>query len=447
MELKDLLLAPLYLIIIYATAFWARSKYTNKFTKKYFIPALSLKLGGAISLGLIYQFYYGPGTTVGGDTGNYYHQAKIILSAFEDSIDYGIRLFFSNGEFVSELRVYTKQMQWYKSPTEYFIIKTAAIFGIISFGSYAVIAMMFAITSFSGLWVMFKTFLKIYPTLTKEFAIAIFFLPSVFFWGSGLMKDSLTLGALGWVFYGFYATFIEKKNILFNFLILFAACYVIYVVKVYILLSFLPPALYWVFTENNSRIKSGAIRALVKPIFIALGLVFAYLGATIITAEDEKYSLDKIGERTRINSVYLSEYQASGSAYHIGTLDGSIGSMISVAPQAIIVALYRPFLWEVRNPFMLLSAFEALLFIFLTLKIILKVGIFKIIGFVTSKPIITFCITFSLIFAFGVGTNSGNFGTLVRYKIPLMPFYLSALYIMNAYLKRPRNTRRLAATE
>jgi hypothetical protein len=49
---------------------------------------------------------------------------------------------------------------------------------------------------------------------------------------------------------------------------------------------------------------------------------------------------------------------------------------------------------------------------------------------IASQPILTFCFLFSIILAIGVGTNSGNFGTLVRYKIPLMPFYLSALFIM-----------------
>jgi hypothetical protein len=47
-------------------------------------------------------------------------------------------------------------------------------------------------------------------------------------------------------------------------------------------------------------------------------------------------------------------------------------------------------------------------------------------------PVLTMCFVFSLIFAISVGISSGNFGTLVRYKIPLMPFYLSGLYILQS---------------
>jgi hypothetical protein len=35
-----------------------------------------------------------------------------------------------------------------------------------------------------------------------------------------------------------------------------------------------------------------------------------------------------------------------------------------------------------------------------------------------------------LLFAFAVGFTSYNFGALVRYKIPMMPFYYIALFIL-----------------
>ncbi len=78
MDLKDLFLTPLYLALFYGLAFAVRKRFTNPLTKKYFIPALSVKFLGAISLGLIYQFYYG-----GGDTFNYYYHVKIVISAFQ----------------------------------------------------------------------------------------------------------------------------------------------------------------------------------------------------------------------------------------------------------------------------------------------------------------------------------------------------------------------------
>jgi hypothetical protein len=441
LELKDLFLTPVYLLLLYGLAYWLRPKLTNKSTKKYFIPALTVKFIGAIGLGLIYQFYYG-----GGDTFQYFYHIKILYAALLDSPVAWLKMMLSSGQFDQDTYQYTSRMQWYRSPTEFIVIKFGSFFSLFSFNTYTVIGLFFAFLSFTGMWKMYQTFLKLYPSLYKEFAIAVFFLPSVFFWGSGLMKDSLTIGSLGWLFFGFYQGLIEKHKVFKSIVIILISAYFIYSIKVYILLSFLPPALFWIFLENNKRIKSPALRMLARPLFILLGLASAYIGATRLTEGDARYDINNIGERSRINAVYLTKQVVTGSAYDIGIFDGSLSSMVTVGPQAIVVSLYRPFLWEVRNPVMLLSAIEASIFIFFTLRIFYRAGFLKTLKFIGSKPILVFCMVFSVVLAFGVGTNSGNFGTLVRYKIPFMPFYLAGLYILQAHAKRPKKLVRLAAT-
>lgn len=434
MEFKDLLLTPLYLLFIYGIAYYVRPRVTNKANKKYFIPALTIKILGAIAVGIIYQFYYGDGAG-SGDTFNYYRQTEYMYNAFKDSPGIWIRMMLSSGEMDAVTYKYASPMIWYRSPTEFIIIKIASIFSILSFHTYTVIAIFFAFISFTGMWQMYLTFLKLYPSLTKKFAIAVFFLPSVFFWGSGLLKDSLAIGALGWVFYGFFKLLIEKRQILKSLLIITLAAYTLAAIKVYILLSFIPPALFWVFNENNKRIKNPTLRTISKPIALVLGISLAFLSATNLTEGDSKYDIDKLGEQSRINSIYLTEQVYTGSAYNIGIFDGTLPSLATVGPQAVVVALYRPFLWEVTNPVMLLSALEASIFIYFTLLFFYRAGFFKTIMFISSKPILSFCFIFAILLAFGVGINSGNFGTLVRYKIPIMPFYLSALFIMQAHLK------------
>jgi hypothetical protein len=443
MELKDIFLTPIYLGIFYAIAFAVRPSFTNKYTKPYFIPALTVKFVGALGLGLIYQFYY-----TGGDTFNYFGECKVIYGAFGDSFGIGLRLLGPNdGTYTGDISRYASQMPWFGSPTEYFVIKVAAVCGLFCFCTYSVIALMFAIISFSGIWALYTAFLRIAPAIYKELAFAIFCLPSVFFWGSGLMKDSLCIGAIGWTFYGFHRALIVRRRVVQAALIGVLGVYVLASVKIYILLSFMPPALLWMFNEYNQSIKSAAVRNMARPLFLLVGLGAAYLGATRLTAGDDKYDVDKIGERTQINQRFLYELtKDQGSAYNIGSFDGTLGSMVQVAPQAVIVTLFRPFLWEARNPIMLLSALEALLLLGLTVKLFFARGLLGSLSQIASQPILTFCFLFSIILAIGVGTNSGNFGTLVRYKIPLMPFYLCALFIMRQQQHRPVAVRRNATS-
>src|SRR5204863_6631919 len=102
------------------------------------------------------------------------------------------------------------------------------------------------------------------------------------------------------------------------------------------------------------------------------------------------------------------------------------------------VTLFRPYIWESKKIIVLISALEALLFLFITLKVLFTVGIVKVWRTISNDPAIQFCLVFSIIFAFAVGISSYNFGALSRYKIPCVPFYAMAL-ILIYYKNRPLN--------
>ncbi len=439
MELSDYLLTPIYLGLIYALAFAIRPAVTNKYTKPYFIPALSLKLFGAIALGILYHTIYA------GDTNNYFHHASIIYKAFGDSFSAGLHLLTTDGTVTPDIARYTSQMTWFGPDSkEYFVIRVAAVGALLGFDTYSVTALFFAVLSFSGMWAMYMTFAKIRPQVYKELAVAVFFLPSVFFWGSGLLKDSLCLGGLGWLFYAFYRGAIEKKNILRCVIIGLIAMRVIASMKVYILLAFVPPAALWVFNENTARIRSAVVRWMARPFLLLGGSLVAIYAMGQIAATDARFNIDKIGAQSKLTATYLQgvSKQENGSGYNIGEQDGTIAGMAKLAPQAVVVALFRPFLWESRNPTMALSALEASYFIFLTLRIFYRVGFFKALRAIAGSPVLTLCFIFSLVFGISVGISSGNFGTLVRYKIPLMPFYLGGLYILQSMTQPVTSTAR-----
>jgi len=119
----------------------------------------------------------------------------------------------------------------------------------------------------------------------------------------------------------------------------------------------------------------------------------------------------------------------------LGELDGSTESMLKIAPQAINVTLFRPYLWEIANPLMVLSAIESFVFSILFLKLIFRPGIWPSLKIILNIPVVTFCFTFTIILALAVGLNSYNFGTLVRYKIQLLPFYLGGITLVNNYAR------------
>ena len=178
----------------------------------------------------------------------------------------------------------------------------------------------------------------------------------------------------------------------------------------------------------NSRIKSRILKFFLAPVMFAAGAVLAVIVTINVTKNDPRYSLENLARTAKITAYDIGFYsgKGAGSTYSLGELDGTVEGMLKLIPNAINVALFRPYPWEIRNALMAISSFESTIIFFLTVYILLMV--FRR-GFlaVFKEPLVIFCLMFALAFSYGVGLSTFNFGTLSRYRIPLLPFYLSAL--------------------
>ncbi len=248
MELRDLFVTPLYMILIYVVAYGIRPWVTDEVNRVYFFPALTLKLIGAIALGVIYQFYYH-----GGDTFMYHtYGSRYVWSAFLDSPIIGLKLFFANGINQEGIYKYSSQIYFFRDPQSYAIVRLATAFDLFTYSTYSATALLFAALSFTGMWMFFLTFYRQYPHLHRGLALAAFFIPSVFFWGSGILKDSVTLGFLGIATYYLYKIFFERRIRIFNVIILLISLFVIFSVKKFMLQAYLPAAIVWIFPKMSA---------------------------------------------------------------------------------------------------------------------------------------------------------------------------------------------------
>ncbi|MCK5470652.1 MAG: hypothetical protein KAI99_19145 [Cyclobacteriaceae bacterium] len=436
MEIKDLFVTPVLLILIYAIAGFIRPFVTDKQNRRYFLPGLTVKIIGAISVGLIYQFYYG-----GGDTFTYFNLgSKYIWEAFKDSPILAFKLIFAGKEYATDTFQYASKIYTYGDLSSYFVVRVAGVFDLLTFHTYSATAILFAAFSFTGLWALYHVFYRMFPSQHLEFAIAVLFVPSVFFWGSGILKDTITISALGWATYGAYNLFFVKRHITISLIILLLSLYTIYTIKIYILLCFLPAVILWIFSTRLSNVKNVIAKIFIAPIVLSIAALIGYYAILKVGEENPRYDVENLAETARITAewIHYVSIREQGSAYTLGDFDYSLTGMISKFPQAVWVSLYRPYLWEAHNIVMLLSALESFALILFTIYVFYKAGIQKTLKLISSKPILTFCFMFSIVFAFAVGVSTYNFGTLVRYKIPLYPFFISGLFILLDYSKRER---------
>lgn len=435
MGIQDILIAPLFLIFLYGIGYARQSKQVNPLTKKYYFNALHLRFFGAFALAMIYQFYYS-----GGDTYNFFHDSSIVWNALTTQPDIGLQILSDTpGTLNPSTQSYTRYMYFYVDKQSMILIKIAAVLGLPTYNTYLAIAFFFAFFSFTGVWAMYKVFVDMYPMLYKRLAFACFFMPSAFFWGSGLMKDTLIVGALGWATHSFYFGIIRRKNLINNIIVLALSIWLMQAIKIYVAMCFLPAAATWFLLNFRASIRVGVLRALILPIVLLAAVPIGYVGVSQLT-EGTRFSFDEIGATTKTNTEWNAI--SGATSYSLGEYDGSIGSVVSKFPAAVFVSLFQPFLWQARNPLMLLAALQASFILFLTLQTLFKAG-FKFFSIVINQPFFAFCLIFTIILAFGTGVGSGNYGSLDRYRIPFIPFYITMMYGIQYFVKKSKKQHQL----
>jgi hypothetical protein len=303
-------------------------------------------------------------------------------------------------------------------------------------------AILLAWICYTGIWRLFLLFNEEFPPLEKQFSISILFIPSVVFWGSGLLKDTITLAAVGWFTYHFYSFFIKKEYQLKSILFIFIAAYLLVSIKPYILFALLPGSIIWLSNERLVNVKSKVLRAAAAPFFISVGVGLGFFVLTQLGDTLGVYAVDKVLDKALESNLDQKQEYYGGNSFDIGNFDATAGSVLSKAHLAIAATLFRPTLLDAKNPVMLLSALENTYILLLTVFLLIRLKFFGFFTLITEKPLVLFSVIFSLFFAFSVGIATSNFGSLVRLKIPCIPFFVSSLFILK-YLYEKKSKKKL----
>jgi hypothetical protein len=397
--------------------------------RKYFITALTIKFFGALSSGLIYEFYYGGGAW---DTFNFHIMGSNIINCMLDDFEIGWKLLMLDaGEYDPELMPYIGNFYsfYFKEDSAFFISKLSAVIGLFTFNSYTTIACTFGAFSFIGNWCIFTVFYKEYPQYINSLAAPILYIPSVIFWGSGLFKDSIVFGCLGIIIYALYTIVVEGKDYLKNILIIIIFIFIAYRVKDYVALAIFPAAFMIILQKYKSRIKNRFFRSLIAP--TVLGLTF-YFSVDIITSNTfgENISIDQTINTIQNMQQWHTQVSSIETSYNLGDYEPSILGVIQKAIPAINVTFFRPYIWEASGFLMIIAALESHVIFILFILTILSSSPKRLLNLIRNEPLITFSLIFSLVLGFIVGFTSYNFGALVRYKIPILPLFISSILLL-----------------
>tara|TARA_X000000950_G_scaffold61189_1_gene74511 strand:+ start:3090 stop:4436 length:1347 start_codon:yes stop_codon:yes gene_type:complete len=430
----DFFLVPLYLFFVFLIATRTKKKYIKKKPEyRFFIKGIIAKLIGVSLFLMFYTLYYETGDTI-----SYYKGAKSLSNLLFSDFKKGMSILFNTESPYNSYNSFTEEtgrppFYIFRDTMTFNVSRFSVIFYVLGAGSLIITNFLCAIFSFIGVWKLYVLFNSIFKGISKELAFIILFMPSTLFWGSGIMKDSFVLGSLCWLTANFYMGVIVRNKIIKNTVLMIFNFLIIVNLKPYVAVGVIPGMLLWINASFITSFKSSFVKFFLRPlvmVFIVFSGLFVVNNLSTFGLEEYENVDQTLGQAQVIQQDLLRSEQYGSNNYNIGTIDGSISGMLKVAPLAIFTAIYRPLIFEVGSPAMLISAIENSVLILLTFLALIRTNPLHTYRLISKNPFLLYCVIFTLIFAFGVGIASTNFGALVRYRIPLIPFYFSVILIM-----------------
>jgi hypothetical protein len=412
----------IFFTILLATIGYTRYKKKYKKTKlgPFFWYGLLFKLACGWFATAIYRFYY-----VGGDTFMYFSGIlDITHETWSFWFEFMTDIWTTKHDYGTYGHINENAGAYLKGNANAGVIRIGLLFNLICFDSFLAISLCSSFFGFIGMWRLFKVFISFYPNLYREIGVVTLFYPSAIFWSSGLLKEPLCIGALGLLFYYTTSAIFWKKNLIASIIGAIVCGTIIFIIKSYIIVAFAPAFFFWVFLQYNHKIKNKVLRK-ISAIFVILISIF---GSLLIVnqltqgEEAKRFASDALLENIKDSQKNTNESRG-GSKFSLGTLDPTPMGLAKMFPAAVNASLFRPYLWEVHNPVILLSALESTFLLLVTIILFFRVGPFKLFSTILSNPLLIFCLVFTIIFAGAVGLSCFNFGSLVRYKIPCLPFF------------------------
>jgi hypothetical protein len=181
--------------------------------------------------------------------------------------------------------------------------------------------------------------------------------------------------------------------------------------KIYVFVAIFPSLVALVLIKKLN-IKSMFI------VFLLIHLLFFFISVNLFQLNPE-WDILKALSHKQWSLTTIAEQENAGSLITTKVLESTTISFIKNAPEAIINTLFRPTIFESKTLFMFVSGLENLFFV---IVVLISLFFFKI-PEKKALPLFFTSIFFVITLALLIGIVNPVLGSIVRFRIPLLPFF------------------------
>jgi hypothetical protein len=378
---------------------WKRSAVSDSFA---YWMGLALRLLGGLSIGLLYKYYY----LMSGDTFVFFDDASKLTD-----------LFYSNPSAYLEFVITGDSPVVIKTtePRSMFFVGILSIVNLLTNNNYWLSSLWFSFFSF---WCSYRLVVKLdslFPAAREASRIALLFVPSVVFWSSGIIKESIALGAMMILVVHFLSLIRGQRLKWLAYLEIVFSTYLLLSLKYYwgaVLIPSIVSSLivHWVAVRKQQS---------AWVIFTAWILVFIVV-CVVASFTHPNFYVERFLHVIVENNHEFVSISRPGNLIEYNNLSADWGSIIINSPWALLSGLFRPMIFEGGSVTGMLAAIENL---FLLGLVVWKLRSIRIPS-EENRLIVMSAVVYVVVVCIFLALSTPNFGTLSRYRVGFMPFFV-----------------------
>ncbi len=397
---------------------------------RYYLWGLYAKVLGGFAFTMVYVFHY-----KSGDVFSFFSSGKALTALFDQDPIRFIEALFADNTIDNYYHLFNQDTGYpvnfiYWDDRTYMLVRVIAPLTLLTGNSFLLTTAIVSTIAYDGVWKLYRTVVGYYPSLQGRLAFAILFFPSSLFWGSAILKDTFTFSGLCYYVYAMNMVFFRRQQLFRSWLFLILGSMMMILMKPYVFMVLFPASLFWLMYHRVQRLRNALIRTIILPL---AAVIMVVVSLNVLSSMEER--LGKFSLNRAIDTIITSQKDLKrselygGNYFDLGDITPTWQGIISKAPKAIFAGLYRPSLLDVTNVTMFVSALENTYLLMLTIMILWRTRVVFFLTLFSRVPFVQMCFIFTFVYAFVIAISTPNFGAMVRFKIPLLPLFVSALFI------------------
>ncbi len=385
---------------------------------RYFIPTLTFKLLAGLCFGALYSYHYqgGDSLTQFGYSSQLYHMFN------QNPSQYWTTLWGMNTTIVGV------------EPRSSFFIKIVSLVNLLSWNSYWISTLFLSTLSFAAVWSLVMRSTRLYGIDFRLILVALIFFPSIAFWTSGLVKETLTYAAMCVVIWSVLPLMSDGSFKWRDILLGLFSLLTLWKLKYYhagtLLIVLIPMIIYSLIKQRGLSQKKN----------IAAVLVSLLMAILVVSTLHYNLNLTRLFELIVSNNEIHLAQSTQEKVIHYNELSPTLSSMTYNWPIAIFQGLFGPQLWQSWNMLSFMQAIENTILLMITMISLPYMKRLIQRDYMTAFLSMIYILTLASF----LSLSTPNYGTLSRYKVAYLPFLLIYIFLslpLNTWAKKIRPSK------